>query len=458
MSRFAAGALAVALLSPLTVAGQDSTAKPVVVISLTLELAAELAVGVDNQVAVLQRRLGDQLDDLGFGGNLDDISLKLSGSTGGDVVTALSMTGSATLSAEVEIIPQLTVSGNLGMTGSTAASSGGGPDPFSGSVGLTFLPLADPTGRDRAELAADSTATDLAEAQARAAYRATGSLIDAVSARMELELLVLQQEIALRSLANTQALYERDRATDQQLTAAEDAVKNGTERFTRAEVSLDRAQEVLAREIGVTAESIQIPRADGLDLKSVIDTAVTVMESTSATELAAGDAAVVRAAQDVRSAQLDLESTHRFTPRLSITASGGLLITGSGGLPNWEYGVGAELTVSPADWDGSVIRDAESDLAFAESEYEFTLRIAGYDALAALNELQFSLTDLNGAGDDLADAQQDLAEAEFRLGRGDITQLALDQADLLVTEAEHDFTTAMLNVVRRVAAIEYRQY
>ncbi|MEE8440865.1 MAG: TolC family protein, partial [Spirochaetia bacterium] len=384
MSRFAAGALAVALLSPLTVAGQDSTAKPVVVISLTLELAAELAVGVDNQVAVLQRRLGDQLDDLGFGGNLDDISLKLNGSTGGDVVTALSMTGSATLSAEVEIIPQLTVSGNLGMTGSTAASSGGGPDPFSGSVGLTFLPLADPTGRDRAELAADSTATDLAEARARAAYRATGSLIDAVSARMELELLVLQQEIAIRSLANTQALYERDRATDQQLTAAEDAVKNGTERFTRAEVSLDRAQEVLAREIGVTAESIQIPRADGLDLKSVIDTAVTVMESTSATELAAGDAAVVRAAQDVRSAQLDLESTHRFTPRLSITASGGLLITGSGGLPNWEYGVGAELTVSPADWDGSVIRDAESDLAFAESEYEFTLRIAGYDALAAL--------------------------------------------------------------------------
>ena len=169
-----------------------------------------------------------------------------------------------------------------------------------------------------------------------------------------------------------------------------------------------------------------------------------------AAELAEGDVAVVRAVQDVRSAQVDLESTHRFTPRLSVTASGGL--------PDWQYSVGAELTVSPADWDGTAIRDAQSDLAFAEREYGYAVRIAEYDAISALNELRFSLDDLDVARDDLSDNQQGFAEAEFRFGRGDITQLALDQASLGVAEAEHDVTMAMLNVVRRLMAIEYGQY
>ncbi len=433
------------LLSAVTVAGQETTAA-----SLTLELAAELGVGADNQVVVLQRHLGDQLDDLGIAGYLDDISLTLGGSMGGDVNTTLFGSRSADLSADVAVIPQLTVSGKLTATGSTGTSPAGGPDPLTGSVGLTLNPLADPTGRDRAELAAESTATDLAAAQASAAYRAVGSLIDAVSARMELELLVLQQEIAVRSLANTQALYDRDRSTDQQLASAEDAVRTGAERIVRAELSQGRAQEVLAREIGVTAKSIRIPTAGELNLESYVGAAAVVLESVSAGEIAEEDVAVLDAALDVRSAQLDLESTHRFTPRLSITASGGL--------PDWQYSVGAELTVSPADWDGSAVRDAESDLAFAEQEYNYAIRIAEYDALAALNELQFSLDDLEVAEDDLADAEQDLAEAEFRFGRGDITQLALDQAGLTVTETEHDVTMAMLSAVRRFMAIEYGRY
>ena len=433
------------LLSAVAVAGQETAAA-----SLTLELAAELGVGADNQVAVLQRHLGDQLDDLGIAGYLDDMSLKLSGSVGGDLNTPLSTGGSAVLAAGVEIIPQLIVSGSLTATGSTATSPAGGADPLAGSVGLTLNPLADPTGRDRAELAAESTATDLAAAQASAAHRTVGSLIDAVSANMEFELFVLQQEIAIRSLADTQALYDRDRATDQQLDSAEDAVRTGAERIVRAELSQGRFHEVLTREISLAVDSIRIPTTGELNLESYVGAARDVLASASAIELAEGDVTVLHAALDVRAAQLDLESTHRFTPRLSVTASGGL--------PNWQYSVGAELTISPADWDGSAVRDAESDLAFAEQEYDYAIRIAEYDALAALNEVQFSLDDLEVARDDLADAEQDLAEAKFRFGRGDITQLALDQAGLAVTEAEHVVTAAMLSVVRRFMAIEYGRY
>jgi len=445
------------LLTPVTVTGQETTARNEGVsspeagaaVALSLELAAELAIVADNEVAILQRQLEDQLDDLGIAGYLDDISLKLSGSVSGDVNTPLSA-GPAVFAAVVEIIPQLIVSGSLTATGSTSETSGAGADPPWGTVGLTLNPFADPNGRDRAELAAESTAADLVAAQASAAYRAVGSLIDAVSAWMELELLVLQQEIAIRSLADTQALYDRDRATDQQLASAEDAVRTGSERIVRAELSLHRTEEVLARELGVTAESIRIPAAGELNLESYLGTAANVLESVSAVELAESDAAVVSAAQDLRSAQLDLQSTHRFTPRFSITASGGL--------PNWQYSVGAVLTVSPADWDGTAVRDAESDLEFAESERDYAIRVAEYDALAALNELQFSLNDVEVAGDDLADAEQDLTEAAFRFGRGDITQLALDHARLTVTEAEHGVTTAMLNVVRRFMAIEYGRY
>lgn len=446
--------LAVALLlSAVTVAGQDTTdsngGAAMAATSLTLELVAELAVGADNQVIVLGRRLQDQVDDLGISGYLDDISVRFSGSVGGDAGTPPAGSGSAVLSAGIEIIPQLTVSGSLAATGS-AAGSQGSADPLTGSVGLSFNPFADPTGRDRAELAAESTAADLADARARAAYRAIGSLIDAVSARMELELLTIGQEIAVRSLADVLALHERERATDQQLASAEEIVRVGARRIVRAELSRDRDREALAREIGVAAESIEIPPADELDLESHISAAADLLESMSAAELAEGDVAVLHAAQNLRSAQLDLKSAHRFTPRLSITASGGL--------PNWQYSVGAELTISPADWDGAAVQSAESDLAFAVGEYEYALRIAEYDALSALGELQFSMDDLDVTRGDLADTRRDLAEAEFRFGRGDIPQLALDQTGLAVTEAEHEVFAAMLNVARRLGAIEFGQY
>jgi len=104
LSRLAAAGLAVVLLlSATTVAGQEIPAGAAAV--LTLELAADLAVGADNQVAVLQRHLQDQLDDLGIAGYLDDISLKLTGSMGGDVNTPLSASGSAVLSAGLENRP-----------------------------------------------------------------------------------------------------------------------------------------------------------------------------------------------------------------------------------------------------------------------------------------------------------------------------------------------------------------
>ena len=440
----------VTLVAALMMSAVTVTAQEAIDGFLTPEHAAELAIKTDNQVALLQRKLQDQLADLGISGFLEDISVRLSGSLGGNADTAPSAAGSAALSAGIEIIPQLTLTGNIAASGSIAGTQADGPDPLSGSVGLSFNPLADPTGRDRDKLAAESTAVDLAYATGSAAYGAIGSLLDALNAQMELDLLVKQQDLAVRSLANTRALYDRDRANDQQLTSAEDAVRTGAERIVRAELSLDRAYEVVARDVGIPSEAIRIPAADELDLDPYVAGAAELAGSLSAAELAELDVAVFRAAQDVRSAQLDLESIHRFSPRVSISASGGL--------PNRQYSVGAELTVSPADWNGTAAEDARSDLAFAEREYDYALRLAEYDALAALNELQFSLDDLEVALGDLADARQDLAEAAFRFGRGDITQLSLDQTQLGVAEAEHEVTGAMLNVVRRLMAIDYGQY
>jgi outer membrane protein TolC len=433
------------LLSAIALPAQETITGP-----LTLELAAELAVATNNQIVVLQRKLQDQVDDLGFAGFLDDISLKLSGSAGGDAEAALSASGTAILSAGIDIIPQLTLTGNITATGATAEPQGGVSDPLSGSLGLTFNPLADPNGRDRDELAAESTAIDLADATGSAAYGAIGSLIDALLAQMELELLVVQQELAIRALTNTQALYDRNRATDQQLESAEDAVRSGAQRLVRAELAAERAKEVVARDTGIPAAALTIPPAAAVDLDSYVDDAAELAVSLSAVELAESDPALSRADLEVRSARLDLEATHKFTPKVSISATGGL--------PDWRYSLGAELTVSPADWDGTAVDDAGSDLASAERDYDYALRIAEYDAIAALNNLAFSLDDLEVAAATLADAGQDLTEATFRFGRGDLTQLSLDQTEQGVTEAEYEVTSAKLGVVRDFMAIEYGQY
>ncbi len=436
---------------------EESRATVVSTAPLTFGKVAELAVDADNKVTVLRRSLADKLDELGLSGYLDDITLTLSGSIGGSAEQSLGGDGTARLSAGIDIVPQLTHAGSLSAhdsfhSGPDAEPVPAGSDdsPLAGSVSVAYRPFADPTRSEREQLAADSTAADLDAAIRAARYKAIGVFSDALSAQLEVALLSEQQRINQRALGTTQALHDRDRATDEQLDAAEDAVREGARRVVRAELAAERALEALSQTTGLPAEEITLPAAVELELDQWAEVAQTTLQEAQKTDLAITDSEVAKTRLEVESARLDLDAARLFTPDITVSASAGL--------PDWQYSVSAEVVLSPSQWDGSAVSDARSDLAAAEQAYDYAVRVAEFDVAEALGELEFAVSDLEVAASDVADARQDLAEAQFRFNRGDITPLALAQAELTVLSTDHALVKARLAVVSRLTAVQYAQW
>lgn len=424
-------------------------------VSLSLDDVAALSVAADREVAVLARELEEQLDDLGLSGYLDGMELTLGGSVSGDASTEPFAQASAELTAAVEIIPQLTVTGKL-----SANESAGEPparstpveetDPLSANLGISFSPLADSTGRDREELQAEKSALSLQDAERAAAFSGLTACLDLLSAGAALDIMELQLDVAERALLVTEALHERDRATDQDLDTAEDAFSDLDRQVVHGELAVERAREVLARLLALDTLTLYISGIDTGELEALAAAARNVLSAATTEDLAADDSAVATALLEVQLADLAVEAARRFNPRIGVNATGGL--------PDSQYEVGVTVSISPSDWDRSAVSEAEADLAYAETEYDYMLRLAELDADSALKELEFAIDDLDRSLDDLTDAEQDLTEAEFRYERGDITLLARDQAKLAVAEAEHAMFISQLEVARSLWAIEFRQY
>ena len=417
---------------------------------LTIGSVIEKAVATDTDIVDLEQSRDDQLDELGWGQYRDVLSLRLSGSVGGDLASAPLADGSSQLSAALQVLPQLSLSGSLVARVQTAISGPGTQDPLSGSIGLTFRPLADASGDDRDELTLRNTEAEIVRETMRTSNQALGLLLAAVEA-VESHVLAGQAlTVAEQQRASTEALYERERATDQQLVQAESAVRTASQQLLRDEISARRALEELSQLIGETVSVDNLPSWSALGLDDLIAAAMTARSNLTPEVLAQSDSDVEKARQNVEAAEIAVAAARRFTPDLSVSASASL--------PNFSYQVSAEFLISPSDWSGDDVENAETPLDRANQRYEYALRSATLDTESALLELDIAFTGVDFAREDLADADSALAEALFRLSRGDVTQLAVREAELAVANAQHSFYSALASALKRWATIEYQQF
>ncbi len=417
--------------------------------TLDLETVAALATRDAPSLVGLRRTLDNAADELGWGAYRDDLSLSLSGSLDGDDLAALTRKGSATLEAGVEVLPQLTITGKL-IGQLEEPEPARPPEELSGSVGLTVRPLADSHGRERDRIAYDRALLAL-ESEARGlAFTAVTRLLDAVTARTDLEIAEADAEVAERSLASTEALAERDRATDTEVEAARDTVRAARQTRERRALAAERARWSFASAIGLEPEAFALPHWEELALEASVADIRDAGRPLEPGELASATQAVRAAELDVRSAQVELAATHRFTPELSAGASVNL--------PGPSYSLSLGLTVSPADWDGSAKDEAEEDVRLAERDAEATRTGDTYDARAALLDLEIAIEEVEAELIDLALAEQAVAEARFRFDRGDVTALALAQSELALGKAQVAVNAARASVVRQWYSIDLGQY
>lgn len=435
------------------VAAQETT-------TIDLESATALATANSATIVALEREVDAAADALGVGPYRDDVSLSLSGSLGGDRLSALTAGGSAAIDASVDLLPHLTLTGRL--AGSLSTADPGPTDPVTGSVGLTLEPLADAGGDERDRIVYERAVLALESGARSVAYTAVTRLLDAVAARDDLALARAKAALAERRLASVQALAERDRATDDDVEAARDALRSARQARERKALAADRAAWSLADAVGLPRETISLPDWDRLGLASAaadVRARAGGRASRPQPDALAEEAPAVRtAALDAQAARVELAAARRFTPDLSAGAQARFPLEPEGPQQQPRYSLSLDVTVRPSDWDGTARIEAEEDLAFAERALQRARTVARYDARSALLELDIAIEELDAELADLELAGRDLREAAFRFERGDVTRLALDEAELDVAGAEAAVDAARAAVVKRWYAIDLGQF
>ncbi len=416
---------------------------------LTIDLAIQRAVDGDQQVRLLERQLREQLEELGLKGYLDKISLTLSGSVTGDddEETDSVRSGSAILAASLEIIPQITIDGSISATDSSLEVPGADEDVVTGSVGVTVLPLAVASRRPRERLAARSTAVEVERARNAAVIAATTALFDLVEASETAGISDQEVDVAERVLEATLTRHERGLATDSELTNARQAARRALQARVRNALAVERGVATNQLRLGLEDALTSVPDIATIGIDEWESRALRFLSTVSAAELATRDFAVAEARLALEVDELDRRDARLFDPSFTLTASTDL--------PDREYEIAAEITLSPSQWDATEVADARADLAHSQSELAIAIRLAEFDAISAINELRFAVEDLGAAERAVSDATVAVEEAQFRLERGGITQLESDQARLQLDRANVDLVIARIAVVRRYMAIEF---
>ncbi|TVQ24377.1 MAG: TolC family protein [Spirochaetaceae bacterium] len=394
---------------------------------LTIEAVVHRAVAVDRTLMSLERRAAEQADALGIGRYRDALRLTLTGSLSGRLPDAPSYGGSGTLSAEVAILPQLSVTGAIVSRLPADGLQGRPSDPVTGEVGVRFTPLADAGGRSRDELALAETERRLIETARRTAYTAASRLLSAVAAHAEVPLARERAAIADARLEQTRLLSARELATSVEVANAENAVRSAANAVARAQLDAARALDSLAQLLQIAIAPAELPSWERLDLERRVADAARERAGASAEALAAEAPGAVAAEFALASARLTEMHTRVFTPQLTLS--------GSFGIPASTYSAEARFSVSAADFDRGRKEAAVEATETASIALDNAQRTARFAIDQALLDYDIATRAVDAAVRSQALAEQELARVRFRNERGEATRLALRDAERVVSEA-----------------------
>lgn len=415
---------------------------------LSIDSVAELATSGSPELVRLQRALDAALERLGWQAYRDDLAIALEGSVSGATPDELAAAGAASVNLAIEIIPQLTITGEL--VGRLDIDEAGPDEPYGASVGLTLEPLADAQRRPRDELAVEKATIELESTARSIAADAIDRLLTAVRTEERIPLLESALAIAEQRLERTEALAERARATADDVIRAAESLRTARQTLERARLDAQRARLRLAQRLRIPADEIVLAGSDELGLDDYVGR---IRDSTAAldtAELVGATEAVEEARINLESARIDAAAARRFTPELSASAAMEL--------PGRAYSLGLSLEMRPSDWDGTARAQAAMDLTVAERSYESTLLAKELDLRIARLGLAQALEDLEAARSSYEVVSAHLEEALFLFDRGDATALDVSQAELDLTEAEYRVSNARAAVVSAWFTIDLARF
>ena len=425
--------------------------------------AAALAVRSSTALVSLRRNLADAMDEFGWESYRDDLGVSLTGAVSGSSFDAITSTAGVSVGFDIDLIPQLTLSTELGATILDPVPANG-YDIADGSLGLSFAPLADASDRDRDELAVESAQFAITQETRARSYSAIVRLFAAVREAAEIQGLENALSLAERNLASVTALRDRDRATDDQVESATDVVRFADQDLRRGEFDLIIALNSLSSELGIPVSEEQLPALEMLDLETTIANAMSAIVDLDEDELVSQSPGVVEAGFGVTAERIARSEVRAFDPSaLVIDANVGSALTlpsegASVEFAEPEVSISFLFSVNASNWDRDRVSRADEDITLAEQSLEAAVAGARLSLRSQRLDLTIALENVAAAERDLLLAEQDLLEAEFLRGRGELTDLAYDQTNAEVDAAALTAQFARLTAVQQLYAIELIQF
>ncbi len=424
---------------------------------------ASLAIQSSSAIVTLQRNLEDAMEAIGWEAYRDDLGIALSGAVSGTSIDSISTSAGASVGFDIDLIPQLRLTSDLGATFRDPVPSAG-YDIIDGTVGIEFTPLADTSGNERDELEVAIAEYAISNEIREQSFSAIVQLFDAVRAASQIALLESDLDLAERHQMSVIALRDRDRATDAQVEAANDAVRTADQARRRGAFDLTLELNTLGTELGVPVVADQLPALKELGLADAVTMAEGVTNTLDEELLVLESDSVMEAWFALSGELVDTDDARVFDPSaFSLTASVGSSLTqaSEGASPEITdplFSLSFQLSMNGSNFDHERVTRAEEDVAQAELALDAATRAASLALQSALLDLEIAVENASAEERDVTIAEQDLREAEFLLGRGELTQLAYDETAVALEAARLERDLSRLAVVQQLYLIELIQF
>ena len=377
-----------------------------------------------------RRTLQDAKEALPWKSELPSTQAKLSG--GYDSSGRLS----AQAQVSVPIIPQVSVSANVSITGSAGAS-------------VSVSPFAASRTRYKEEASYETAEAQLGYQTAKLGYDIESAVYDLLQARANVNITKARLDLQTQKAEIASQLYAMGELTFTDFQSAQSALISARQSAFDAERSVLNARSQLYRLLG--------PESGEPDVKEVSVDELTALIAARDAEIAGKDPAAATSLT-IRQAEINLESlraelkvTPAYRPSLGLSGqlsynpdSPGTKVSASGSV---------SFSFSPSDIKSEDRQSVVDSLSVAERQLELERTAQRLQYSVLLQALEVSRQVLESAKGELKQAEATLESATLLLAQGQRTTVEVEDARISVESAKQRLFQASTGVLEAQAQI-----
>lgn len=416
---------------------------------LTFDEVVQAALNRSAQLALLELQLSDLMIESGLKGFFNDTSLSVNAGVSGSPDNWLAgYSGSVQIGTVLEILPQLSVNGNV--SAGYGSPSQPGSVPVSGSAGFLFKPFAatGPLKMENLEISRKkSEITALVQSLSNSAVL---KYLDLISGYLDQSMKKEIYELSVKTLIASENLYAAEQILDVEYNTVKQAEVSAGHNLQRSELSYELLLESFSYSTGIPVNEIVIPEFSQFNVMDIISASEQLLEENDINQFLEKSSALQASEFDISAAEIAYSDANIINPQFSVTAGMDF--------PSMEYSAALSFSLSPAGIAVNEKKAAQIQLSSAQNAFTYNQRVAFLNIQASMNELKFAVENLEAVQFQLSADEKSFTQAEFFRDKGQQTEIQFLQARIDLLASKNDLALTEMNIIRKWFALQFGQF